>query len=395
MAKLCSQIVGIPPKLRQGLAFIEKACSFCGMIKCWALVLFSVALNGQNHFSKLQDSLVPNFSGQIILKSNLLDTAWQLERGKADRNWNVAMSDSARMDIASLNKSFIANLVLQAVDEGYWHLDQELNEILKDLNIDSLFKPGIRLKDLLSHRSGLADYNILPSNLKENNYRIFKRMHFANSEYLEFISKLPSDEPNQAFHYSNFAYHLLAILLEELYQTDFNSLLQEKIALPLKLEGIFSPNNRQNMGANVALAYELKGGQWYQNDYIDLSLGRRIFASARDIQLWLEAEGGSQLLSDSLAREVFQNQVADLDSTISYGYGWVPYQAYEHYTMGDLEIDVPYFIHGGSTEGYQSVAVSVNQGETLLVILSNSGNGRQVFDLSKAILYEIYARSNP
>ena len=68
-----------------------------------------------------------NFSGQLFLKSQLLEQPIYLAQGMADRQHSVSVNSNTVFDIASLNKSFIANLVLQAVAEGRWDLKTELN----------------------------------------------------------------------------------------------------------------------------------------------------------------------------------------------------------------------------------------------------------------------------
>ncbi len=353
------------------------------------LLFASSFLQAQSNYKFLLDSLHPSFSGQILLDSKLRAN-WQHYQGLANRNWNIAMNDSAVMDLASLNKSFIANLVLQACAEGHWNLDRSLNDILASLDFETRFDAAIDLRSMLAHLSGLPDYDAVPQEWQEDGFRRFKRKHFNNQEYLHFISGLSSEAPYKRFYYSNFAYHILAILLEELYQRPFHDILQEKIADPLKMTGIYAYRDREIPIPNLALAYQMQADQWRENAYIDMSLGRRIFCNAEDLMLWLDQDGGAKLLPDSLAVEVFKNQVAPYDSQFSYGLGWVPYAAKETFKMGDLGITQAYFIHGGSTEGYQSIAISVNKGETKLVILSNSGDGAKIYNLAKSIIHEIY-----
>lgn len=87
---------------------------------------------------------------------------------------------------------------------------------------------------------------------------------------------------------------------------------------------------------------------------------------------------------------VFTNHLNEIDKSVSYGYGWVPFKSGERFDKGDLDLQEPYYIHGGSTEGYQSMAASINNGQTYIVILSNSGNGRKIFELTKTIAHAIY-----
>lgn len=330
-----------------------------------------------------------NFSGQVYLKSKLKEDIF-LAQGIANRNHQVPINQETVFDIASLNKSFIANLILQGVAEGRWERHSKLNDLLGSYGFDARFHSQITLHQMLCHRSGLADYKVLPDSLQEQNFQAFKRLHFSNAAYLSFLAKQKHEVPNLSFQYSNFAYHILAILLEAEYQAPFEVILREKIGEPLRMRHIYSPASREEIIPNLALAYQIRDGKFYENDYIDLSLGRRIFCGAFELMQWLEAKGGCSLLPDSLGRLVMQNQVADLDSTLSYGYGWVPYKAGQHFAMGDLGLEQDYFIHGGSTEGYQSLAISCNGGETNLVLIANNGDGRALFERAQSILKKLY-----
>lgn len=334
----------------------------------------------------------PVFHGQFYLKSALLDSTIFHSTGIANRSHDIAIHDSTVFDIASLNKSFIANLVLQAVAEGRWQRTSSLNELLVQYGFEAHFHDSINLHQMLCHRSGLVDYDDLPPTWRVDNFRLFKRHYFSNHDYLNFIAGLEHGEPNQQFYYSNFAYHILPILLEAEYGLSFHELLVQKIATPLKMKYIWAPLNRRQSIPMMAEAYEYDSGSqsYLANDFIDLSLGRRIYASAPVLMQWLEARGGADLLPDSLASLVFQNHVGAINPEISYAYGWVSFEENASYQMGNLDIDQPYFIHGGSTGGFQSLAVSVNEGETQLIVLANHGDGAQIFKMAQKALKDFY-----
>ncbi|QNR24370.1 serine hydrolase domain-containing protein [Croceimicrobium hydrocarbonivorans] len=334
----------------------------------------------------------PYFSGQIFLKSQLLEQPIYLAQGIANRDHSVSVDSNTVFDIASVNKSFIANLVLQAVAEGRWDLNTELNSLLALYGFDARFKPGITLHLMLCHRSGLGDYDDLPEDYHQDEFRPFKRLHFNNDEYLSFLAQVKQAEAGQDFHYSNFAYHILPILLEAEYGLSFQEILHQKIAKPLGMKVAYAPSSHREIIPHLAVGYRMENGQFRANDYIDLSLGRRIFCRAQELMLWLESGGGRSLLPDSLAALVMQNHLQDITSDKSYGYGWVYYPKGAHYEMGDLDLDPSYFIHGGSTEGFQSLAISVNDGESNLVLLANNGDGKALFERAKSILKNLYEK---
>ena len=80
------------------------------------------------------------------------------------------------------------------------------------------------------------------------------------------------------------------------------------------------------------------------------------------------------------------DHLSNIGVNFSYGYGWVVYGEKEKFSMGDLGIDQPYIIHGGSTEGYKAMLVIINGGEHILSLLSNVGDRTNEMELSKAIV---------
>ena len=231
---------------------------------------------------------------------------------------------------------------------------------------------------MLCHISGLPDYNNISKDLSKNNFSKFKRLHFSNQQYVNFISDLkPVGKPKKQFYYSNFSYHLLCIILEDIYQMSYPELLKKKITSPLKLNNTICETENRNIIKNLATGYNYmpKENNWKKNNFIDLSLGRRIFSTTTDLLKWVQALNSNKILTQESISLMTKNHLTNVDSNLSYGYGWVPYQNKEKFKIGDLNIDLPYIIHGGSTEGYKAMLVNINKGEYIISFLSNSSLG--------------------
>jgi CubicO group peptidase (beta-lactamase class C family) len=213
-------------------------------------------------------------------------------------------------------------------------------------------------------------------------------MHFSNAAYIQFISALPAvAEPDSQFYYSNFAYHLLSIILEEVYETSFNTLLQTKICQPLGMTQTLNTTDNEVAIPNLAEGYvfDAESQTWKSNNFIDLTLGRRIFSTTSDLQKWGAAMHSDDLLSAEERKLLLSNYVSEIEPLASYGYGWVVYAQNTSYNMGDLGINQPYIIHGGATEGYKSMLIVINHGEWIISMLANSGNRSKEMELSRTI----------
>jgi len=329
------------------------------------------------------------FQGQIVIteKGNVL---YERNIGFAERSWNLPIDRKTKFDIASINKSMICGLVLKAVEEGKLNLTDKLKALLANYSYEGKFHPDITLHHMMSHSSGLPDYEGISEDLRMNNFIKFKRSRFSNEEYVNFISKLePVADPEEQFYYSNFAYHLLAIILEDTYDQGLSEILFEKLTKPLGLKNTVSASKNEKIIENLANAYQFKEttNQWEETPFIDLSLGRRIFSTASDLNRWGLSMSNPGYLSESSLKLIKTNHLKEISNSISYGYGWVIVNENNKSQMGDLGIEKPYIIHGGSTDGYKSLLISINEGEFVISFLSNVGNRTDELNLGKIITH--------
>ena len=337
----------------------------------------------------LTENEAGRFSGSVVI-GNQDSMLYERHLGTANRVWNVSVDHETRFDVASVNKSFIAALILLAAEEGKLRVTNRLTDLLSGFNYQGTFDSAITVHHLLSHTSGLPDYDGVPKELSADGFMRFKRLHMTNAEYVDFISKLPPvAPPGQQFYYSNFAYHLLSIVLEEIYQQPFAEILRLKICEPLNLQQTFSTTANQAVFPRVAEGYDYveDKNRWVRNRFIDLTLGRRIFSTTYDLYLWGKAMNDDRLLRDSSLQQMQRNYLEALTHEFSYGYGWVVFETDEQFAMGNLDINEPYIIHGGNTEGYKAMLVNVNRGNLIFSLLANTGSQTNEMELTKKIIH--------
>lgn len=328
------------------------------------------------------------FDGTIVIGNND-SIIFSKAIGSANRVWDVPLQLTHRFDICSINKSFIATLVLIAVEEGKLNLNDLLIDKINSHAYEGKFDDKITIHHMLSHTSGLPDYEGVSEDLSANQYRSMKRLHVSNDEYVNFISRIaPINQPGKEFYYSNFAYALLAILLEDLYQQPFSNLLQEKICEPLGLEQTFNATSNEEVFPQMSEAYNYDKihDTWNRNNFIDLTLGRRIFSSTLDLYKWGKAMNDEAILNAQSLALMQTNHLPDITQDISYGYGWVIFDGAANYKIGDVQIDKKYIIHGGNTEGYKSMLVNIEKGEFIIAILANTGEQTNEMELTQKIV---------
>jgi CubicO group peptidase (beta-lactamase class C family) len=339
-------------------------------------VLLKDILNDEVYSDRFSGTLCYGSSDSLIL---------DFASGISDRTWGIQTKSDHRFDIASVNKSFFAGLILIAQDEGLLNVSDNLSHHLRGYGFDE----RITLHQMLTHTSGIPDYDGAPAELQKDGFTGLKRQRFTPDEYVEFISTLDQKfEPGTSFYYSNFAYHLLGIILEKKYNKTFNEILQEKICEPLNLANTYSSTLNEEVHKQLAKGYSYQDYEWRVNAFIDLTLGRRIFSTSRDLFRWGQAISKGELWTSEMAESMTTNHLSGLNENLSYGYGLVVHDG-GNYGMGNLDIQNQYLIHGGKTEGYKAMLVIEKNGEFILSFLSNVGDNTNEMEITKTLVKTI------
>ncbi|MEM9526566.1 MAG: serine hydrolase domain-containing protein, partial [Bacteroidota bacterium] len=165
--------------------------------------------------------------------------------------------------IGSISKTFVAAAVVKAIEQGYFTLDTDINDILP-LVITNPNHPDavIRVRHLVTHTSGLIDnyeaylqaYHILPdedisspgAQLLQEVFGAQQRATYPLEDFLaEYYltggdlystNNFATTPPGTAWNYSNIATSLMAYLVESATETPFKAYVNLNILQPLGME---------------------------------------------------------------------------------------------------------------------------------------------------------------
>jgi CubicO group peptidase (beta-lactamase class C family) len=211
--------------------------------------------------SRLQDiqadSEFPGFALTIIKNDAIL---YQEAFGMANIEENKAYSNLSTQPIGSISKTFIAAALVKAIDQGYFTLETDINDILP-IEIKNPKQTGaiIRVKHLVTHTSSLVDeetayfeaYHILPgqdlstagAQLLQDGFGLEEREtnsldDFLSEYYLEdgqyySLDNFANTTPGTNWQYSNIASSLAAYLIEAATGTPFKEYVANNILQPL------------------------------------------------------------------------------------------------------------------------------------------------------------------
>jgi CubicO group peptidase (beta-lactamase class C family) len=193
-------------------------------------------------------------SGQILLAKGY---------GLANVELNVPVKPETVFQSGSVGKQFVSAAVMMLVEEGKVGLGDSIVQYFP--NAPRSWKP-IRVKNLLSHTSGLAEY--------ESEERIgpkgpfYLRLDFTEDELVEKIEKLPIEsKPGEKWDYRNTNYALLGVMIHKVTGRSYADYLQERIFKPL---GMRSTRliSESDIIPNRSSGYELVGDTLHNQKWV-------------------------------------------------------------------------------------------------------------------------------
>ena len=233
--------------------------------------------------------------------------------GIANLETGVACSPRTNFRLASVSKQFTAMAIMILAERGKLRLDDSLVNIFPDYPIHG---EAITLRHLLTHRSGLLDYeDLIPASttVQLKDQGVLELLRRQNKTYF------PS---GSAFRYSNTGYVFLALVVEKISGRSFAIFLRENIFQPLDMAGTVAFEPGISHVGHRALGYT--GGKETDQSVTSATLGDGgIYSSIADLFHWDQSLYTEQLVSKEMLRQAFAASSASSDYPGSgYGFGW-------------------------------------------------------------------------
>ena len=273
--------------------------------------------------------------------------------GRSDLEQGIEAGPATNYRLASVSKQFTAAAILLLAQDGKLAIDERVRKWLPALPKAA---DGITLRHLLTHTSGLPDYEdlmvepyqgqildagVLALLAKEN------RLHFP---------------PGSAYRYSNSGYALLALVVGRASGMAYPEFLRTRIFLPLNMQDTLAYVADGPQVPHRAWGYSDIDGRWQRTDQSSTSavLGDGgIYSNIEDLARWDAALYDDRLLSDATRAAAFGPQVAvgNEPEVAYYGFGW--------------RIADDRMWHSGESIGFRNVIVRWPKQRLTVVLLSN------------------------
>src|SRR5690606_751200 len=239
--------------------------------------------------SKLDDLLKEYYTKdnerRIVLQvyDNNNNTIFAKGQGIADLKTGRTIDLHTNFRMASVSKQVTAAAIYQLIQENKIDVNTvKLSDFFPNL------KGEIRnatIPQLLNHSSGIVDYEeIIPKGLKKQ---------LRDSDVLKLIEPLDRVyfSPGTKFRYSNTAYCLLALIVEEVSGQGFSEYVWEHFFKPLNMQNslVYNPEDEIK---DRAFGYHLKGDEFVFADQSITSATKGdggVYTSANEYKLWNQA----------------------------------------------------------------------------------------------------------
>jgi CubicO group peptidase (beta-lactamase class C family) len=271
--------------------------------------------------------------------------------GLADVEAQVAATAATNYRLASMTKQFTAAAILLLAEDGRLTIDDPVRKWLPTLPDAA---DGMSLRHLLTHTSGLIDYeDVIPAAWSSplHDPDVLRLLEAQNRRYFA---------PGTRYRYSNGGYVLLALAAERAAGDAFAAYLRKRIFHPLGMHNTVAVENDASDIVHRAYGYSAAGDAWIRTDQTVTSrtLGDGgIYSSTDDLAKWDAALCGAGLLRPSSLRLAFDPSTPTDDPSVQYGFGW--------------RITGATRWHSGETLGFRNVIVRFLGRRVTVIVLTN------------------------
>lgn len=310
--------------------------------------------------------------------------------GTSNLNTNAKVNKDTLFGIASNTKAFTSAALAKLVDEGKLSWDDRVIDHLPEFRLyDSYVTREMRVRDLLSHRSGLGlgqgDLMIWPSTDKSIEDIL------AGLQYLK-----PASSFRSQYAYNNLMFVTAGEVVARVSGMSWNDYIEKNILQPLHMDNSRTGFSRiPKSNKNWAIGHIPMDGKlnpFFVNYLEDFRGAGAIASSVNDMSQWLLTQlaggkmpSGEQLFSEKQQAQMWHPHITSMASKSAYE---AYHQQFRGYGLGWSIEDYHGFKklgHGGGILGMVSQVTLLPEKKLGIVILSN----QQAFSALSAVTHEV------
>jgi len=309
------------------------------------------------------------------------------ERGAGVRELRTLQPIDARtrFRLASVTKQMTAAVIMLLVHEGRVRYEDTLTGALPGF---PPYGSGVTIRHLLTHTSGLPDYEQLMENAEKDKGPIWTpERQIGDAEVLDLLEKETRGlfTPGTSWAYSNSGYVVLGLVAERAGGRPFGDVLRDRIFAPLGMTRTLAYEKGRNEVDDRAYGHTKEPAGFRETDQSSTSatLGDGgVYSCLEDLAKWDDGLRTHALLSEAeMAPALTPVRLADGSEPrwpqgeqggdnlfpgrpVAYGFGWFldPWQGRKRAW------------HHGETMGFRSIVERFPADGVTVVILANRGD---------------------
>ena len=295
---------------------------------------------------------VPGVAIAVVKKGTVLAAKGY---GLANVEHQVPVGPETIFQSGSLGKQFTAAAVMLLVEQRKIGLDDSLMKFFPDAPAPWR---GITVRHLLTHTSGIPDYESVESGPAS----VDLRRDYSEEELTRFAFKLTLEfPPGSRWNYSNTGYVLLGVIIHKASGQFYGDLLRERVFAPL---GMTTARviSEADIVPHRAAGYRLHDGdlknQHWVSPTFNTTADGALYLSMHDLIAWDTGLRSGALLGSKSWAQVYDPVTLNSGNTYPYGFGW-----FVDTVNGNRLLH-----HGGAWQGFKS-QISRYLGEDLTIIV--------------------------
>lgn len=341
------------------------------------LVLFAANVMAQEISAKIdalfKDFDRPDIPGAVVMVIREGKVIYEKGYGLSNIEQKTPCTTSTNFRLASVSKQFTAASILILVERKKLSLDDRITKFFPEFPAYGI---EITVHHLLSHRSGLIDYeDVIPvgTTIQLSDRNALNLVRQQNKTYFP---------PGSDFRYSNTGYALLSLIVESVSGNTYADFLKRNIFSPLQMTNTIAYEAGISKVQNRAYGYAQENNQFVPSDQSLTSavLGDGgIYTSVNDLFKWDQALYTDKILNQKMLKEALtvSSPTTDIENS-GYGFGW--------YITQHRDTDL--FFHRGNTCGFTNLIERYPQKNFTVIILTNRRDA-EILDLGKRI-FDLY-----
>lgn len=297
------------------------------------------------------------FNGSILVSCS--DTSFIKSYGWTDFSKTRALKEESRFNVGSLAKEIPGIIILDLIIEGSLKFDDKIDQFLGDIP-ESI--KSITIEDLLFYKSGMP---ILDLNTIRNDLQAKKILPSITLEI----------EPGSNYLYSNWNNLLQVYLIEEVLNSNYNTIVTSKYFAPLKIKNSFFGRTKNQVTHNMTKSFSNQFGNDEDGNPkfkdFQFSFGP-LFMTIGDIFLWIEHIGSRYDHSGKSVRKFFRKTTMEKQGPLG--------------IIDQEDGKILRHLHGGYAYSYGTSTYKNYKTDLTLIIMTNCNENNIIQHLEKSIL---------